>query len=63
MTQSGLTLFYDGGLCHIETSPLISNENQWTSFYMIGALRYERVKAFGLKYSRMNQVKFVEDNL
>ena len=25
-----------GGPYHIETSPLICSENQWTGFYMIG---------------------------
>ena len=29
--------FHDGGLYHIETSPLICRSNQWTGFYMIGA--------------------------
>ena len=29
-------LFYDGGLYHIETRPLICRANQRTSFYMIG---------------------------
>ena len=27
---------YDGGLYHIEISPLICSTNQWTRFYMIG---------------------------
>ena len=25
-------LFYDGGSCRIETSPLICSANQWTGF-------------------------------
>ena len=29
-------LFHDGGLYHIETSPLICHLNQWTGFYMTG---------------------------
>ena len=29
--------FQDGGRYHIETSPLICGENQWTGFYMITA--------------------------
>ena len=29
--------FHDGGRYHIETSPLICSENQWTGFYMITA--------------------------
>ena len=29
--------FHDGGLYHIETSPLICSANQWTGFYMISA--------------------------
>ena len=28
---------HDGGLYHIETSPLICFANQWTGFYMIEA--------------------------
>ena len=30
-------LFHDGDRYHIETSPLICSENQWTGFYMITA--------------------------
>ena len=30
-------LFYDGGCCHVETSPLICSANQRTGFYMITA--------------------------
>ena len=29
-------LFYDGGSCLIETSPLICSANQWTGFCIIG---------------------------
>ena len=29
------SLFYDGRLYHIETSPLICATNQWTIFYMM----------------------------
>ena len=29
-------LFHDGGLYHIETSPLICFANQWTCFYVTG---------------------------
>ena len=29
-------LVHDGGLYHLETSPLISAANQWTGFYMTG---------------------------
>ena len=29
--------FHEGGRYHIETSPLICGENQWTGFYMITA--------------------------
>ena len=29
-------LFHDGVPCHIESSPLVCSENQWTGFYMIG---------------------------
>ena len=32
-----IQLFNDGGLYHIETSPLICSANQWTGFYMITA--------------------------
>ena len=28
-------LFCDGGLYHVETSPLICRTNQWTDFYII----------------------------
>ena len=31
------SIFHDGGLHHLETSPLICRSNQWTGFYMIGA--------------------------
>ena len=37
-------LFYDRGLCHVETSPLICRENQWTGFNMIRDLCHERAK-------------------
>ena len=30
-----LQLFHNGGIYHIETSPLIYSANQWTSFYML----------------------------
>ena len=30
-------LFYDGGRCHIKTSPLICKANQLTGFFMITA--------------------------
>ena len=33
---NALTLSYDGGPYHIETSPLICRANQWTDFYMTG---------------------------
>ena len=29
-------VFHDGGIYHIETSPLICTANQWTGFYMTG---------------------------
>ena len=31
-----LQLFHDGGLYHIEASPLICRANHWTGFYMMG---------------------------
>ena len=34
--MGGNQLFHDGGPYHIENSPLISQANQWTGFYMIG---------------------------
>ena len=29
--------FHDGGRYHIETSPMVCRENQWTGFYIITA--------------------------
>ena len=39
-------LFDDGGLYHIETSPLICRANQWTGFYMIGTSSIRELKGF-----------------
>ena len=36
--------FYDGGPYHIEASPLICRENQWTGFYMIGTSFMKELK-------------------
>ena len=36
-SQMCIQLFNDGGLYHIEISPLICRANQWTGFYMITA--------------------------
>ena len=36
--------FIDGGLHHIETSPLICSESQWTGFYMIGTSAMKELK-------------------
>ena len=35
--ECSLTLSYDVGRYHIETSPLICGVNQWTGFYMISS--------------------------
>ena len=37
-------LFHDEGHYHIETSPLICRENQWTGFYMIGTSVMKELK-------------------
>ena len=34
MVMSSFELFHDGGLYHIQTSPLICSGKQWTAFYM-----------------------------
>ena len=38
-------LFHDGGRYHIETSPLICSENQWTGFYTITVTVMKELKA------------------
>ena len=43
---------HDGRPYHIETSPMISKANQWTSFYMIRKsteVHHVRVKYFDLE--------------
>ena len=37
-------LFHDGGLYHIETSPLICRANRWTGFYIKGAYDMKELK-------------------
>ena len=39
-----IQLFNDGGLYHIEPSPLICSANQWTGLYMITASVLKRLK-------------------
>ena len=39
-------LFHDGGLYHIENSPLICRANQWTGFYMIGTSAMKELSKF-----------------
>ena len=34
--QRQVSIFYDGGPYHIETSPLICFADQWTGFYVKG---------------------------
>ena len=36
-------IFYDGGLYHIEISPLVFSTNQWTDFYMVGTSVIKKV--------------------
>ena len=47
-----MKLCHDGGPCHVETSPLICRENQWTGFYKIGiSVMKELIPACYLLYS------------
>ena len=39
-----ISLFHDGDRYHIETSPLICGENQWTGFYMLTASVMKELK-------------------
>ena len=41
-----LSLFYDGGPYHIETSPLICTANQWTGLYMVGTSVMKELNVF-----------------
>ena len=43
--QGTSQLFHKVGRYHVETSPLICCENQWTGFYMIGTFDMKKLKA------------------
>ena len=45
-------VFDYGGPYHVETSPLICSENQWTSFYMIGTSVMKWLNPVPLKRSK-----------
>ena len=49
LTVTYLSLFHDGGLYHIETSPLTCSENQWTGFYIIGSSVMKEFEQITLK--------------
>ena len=53
MNQSYYQLFHDGGLYHMETSPLICKENQWTNFYIKAA---SVIKELKLTYKRYKYI-------
>ena len=55
-------LFYDGGSCLIETSPLICSANQWTGFCIIGISAMKDSRYSSSTYTK-SQFLHVKHNL